>query len=58
MIATGQLLSTLNIRIIVSVVSGETTVPAELLYENEDFMSELAKANTMEELTDWVNENY
>lgn len=58
MIAIGQLLSTLTTRVIISVVSGETTVPAELLYENEDFIRELARANTMEELVDWVNENY
>lgn len=58
MVAIGQLLSSLNIRVIVSVVSGETYVEPNLLLESQDFLDQLAKADTMEELVDWVNENY
>lgn len=58
MVAIGQLLSSLNIRVIVSVVSGETYVEPNLLLENQDFLDQMAKADTMEELVDWVNENY
>jgi hypothetical protein len=39
-------------------VSGETTVPAYLLQENEEFLDLLRTAVELEELTDWVNENY
>jgi hypothetical protein len=58
MVATGSLLATLNLRVILSMVSGETTVGVGMLMEDVDFMSLVRKANTIEELTDWVNENY
>lgn len=58
MVAIGSLLSTLNIRIIVSDVSANTTVDYNLLLENEDFMWQVSLANNFQELYDWVNENY
>ncbi len=58
MIATGSLLSTLTPRVVVSVVSGETYVDANLLWEDENFIAQMSKANSTQELVDWVNENY
>jgi hypothetical protein len=40
-------------------VSGETTVPVELLVEDEDFMGIIREGGfTYGSLLDWVNENY
>lgn len=52
-------LMNLTIRQTLAMVEGETTVPAVLLAENEDFMeyAETGEA-TYQELVDWVNENY
>lgn len=58
MVATGQLLSTLNLRVVLSMVSNETTVDEYLLVENSDFLTAVRKANKIEELYDFVNENY
>lgn len=58
MIATGQLLTTLTPNVIASVVEGETTVPWTLLLENNDFLDVIRKADKIEEVVDWVNENY
>lgn len=58
MIAIGQLLSTLNIRVIASMVEAETTVPYSLLVENDEFLRFISKADKIEEVVDWVNENY
>ncbi len=58
MVATGQLLSTLNLRVILSMVAGETTVDEYLLMENAEFLTAVRKANKIEELYDFVNENY
>jgi len=58
MIATGQLLSTLNLRVVASMVEAETTVPFGLLLENTEFLTFVRKANKIEEVVDWVNENY
>ena len=55
---TGQLLSTLNLRVVLSVVSGETTVSQDLLLEDADFLSAVKSADSMQEIVDWVNENY
>ena len=41
-----------------SMVSGATTVPTYLLQESEEFLDLLRTAVELEELTDWVNENY
>jgi len=58
MIATGQLLSSLSLNVIASAVEGETTVPWGLLLEDDEFRRIVAKANTLEEVVDWVNENF
>lgn len=58
MIAIGQLLTSLNLRVVVSMVSGETTVDSHLLYEDEEFLKVVQNANYLEEVVDWVNENY
>lgn len=58
MVATGQLLGTLNLRVVLSMVSNETTVDEYLLVENSEFLTAVRKANKIEELYDFVNENY
>lgn len=58
MIAVGQLLSSLNLNVIASAVEGETTVPWTLLLEDEEFVKVVKYANTLEEVVEWVNENY
>jgi N-dimethylarginine dimethylaminohydrolase len=55
---TGQLLSTLNLRVVLSVVEGETTVSGNLLLEDADFIAVARSADTMSEIIEWVNENY
>lgn len=57
-VAIGQLMSSLNFNVILSVVSAETTVDAYLLREDAEFIRQAQKANSMEELIDWVGENY
>jgi hypothetical protein len=39
-------------------VAGETTVDEYLLMENAEFLTAVRKANKIEELYDFVNENY
>jgi hypothetical protein len=58
MVAIGQLLSSLDIRIIVGDVSANTTVEYNLLRADSDFMWQVSKADNFQELYDWVNENY
>lgn len=58
MVAVGQLLSSLNLNVIASAVEGETTVPWTLLLEDEEFLRIARYANTLEEVVEWVNENY
>lgn len=49
----------MNLKQILLSVSGETTVPVELLLENEDFMEYLQTGDAeYQDLVDWVNENY
>jgi hypothetical protein len=55
---TGQLLATLNLRIVISVVAQETTVSEHILLENSEFLKVVRNANTMEEVLGWVDENY
>lgn len=55
---TGQLLSTLNLRVVLGFVAGETTVSEHLLLEDENFLALARSADTMQEIVDWVNENY
>lgn len=58
MIAVGQLLSSLTLNVIASAVSAHTTVDYYLLKEDTEFLRQASKADTMNELIDWVNENY
>lgn len=49
----------LTLNQILSSVAGETTVPPELLVENDEFMDIIrAGGFTIATLIDWVNENY
>jgi hypothetical protein len=56
--ATGQLLSTLNLRVVLGFVAGETTVHESLLLEDENFLAVARSADKMQDVVDWVNENY
>jgi hypothetical protein len=56
--SAGQVLTTLNLRVVLSVVAGETTVSEYLLLENSEFLKIAQSADTMEQIIDWVNENY
>ncbi len=48
-----------NLKQLLMMVSGETTVPVELLLENEDFMEYLTSGDAIyEDLVNWVNQNY
>lgn len=58
MVATGQLLSSLTLNVIAAQVEGETTIPWGLLLENDEFLDVVRKANKIEEVVDWANENY
>lgn len=58
MIAIGQLLTSLNLRVVASMIEAETTVPYSLLVENTEFLTVVSKADKIEEVIDWVNENY
>jgi hypothetical protein len=58
MIEMGKLVSELGTRKVLSMVEGETTVSGYLLMESEEFLAELRKADSLEELVDWVEENY
>lgn len=49
----------LTVKQVLMMVSGETTVPVELLVENEDFMEYLETGDAeYKDLVDWVNDNY
>jgi hypothetical protein len=43
---------------LLGMVAGATTVPSYLLMENDEFVSILESATTLEEITEWVNENF
>jgi hypothetical protein len=43
---------------LLGMVAGATTVPSYLLMEDEDFVAILESATTLEEITEWVNENF
>jgi len=55
---TGQLLATLNLRVVLSVIAQETTVSEYLLLEDSNFLKVVRNANTMEEVLGWVEENF
>lgn len=58
MIATGQVLSTYSLRVVLSVIEGDTYVPAFMLMEDEEFIKLAQSADSFDELRDYVNENY
>lgn len=58
MIAIGQLLSTYSLRVVASVIEGDTYVPASMLLEDEEFIKLAQRADSFNELRDYVNENY
>jgi hypothetical protein len=58
MVAVGQLLVSLNLNVVMGVVEDETTVSRYLLIEDAEFLKVASYANTMEEVVDWVNDNY
>jgi hypothetical protein len=55
---TGQLMTTLNLRVVLGFVAGETTVSEYQLLEDENFLAVARSADTMQDVVDWVNENY
>jgi hypothetical protein len=58
MIKVGNLVSTRGVMAVVAAVEAETTVSAYLLLEDENFLAALRNANDLEEIINWVNENY
>ena len=58
MIWLGDLVSERGLKMVMATVEGETTVSANLLLEDENFLVALRSVETLEELIDWVNENY
>jgi len=55
---TTTLVRRLGLSNTLGMVQGETTVPAYLLQESEEFLDLLRTAVELEELTDWVNDNF
>lgn len=58
MIRVGNLVSSRGVMAVVAAVEAETTVSAYLLLEDENFLAALRNANDLEEIINWVNENY
>ena len=54
----GTLLKETPAFVIAGTVEAETTVSWAMLREDEDFVKMIRKADTMEEVTSWVEENY
>lgn len=54
----GTLLERIPAFVIAGSVEAETSVPWALLRENEDFVKMIRKADTIKEVTSWVEENY
>ena len=54
----GQLLTTLNLRIVIGEVSGATLVDENLLLGDAEFLKVAGSADSLPEVIDWVNENY
>jgi len=54
----GTLLKETPAFVIAGTVEAETTVSWAMLRENEDFVKMIRKADTIEEVTSWVEENY
>jgi hypothetical protein len=58
MITLGKLVSERGVSGVMTEVENATTVSRYLLLESEEFLAELRKAETLDEIVDWVNENY
>jgi hypothetical protein len=54
----GKLVAELGTKKVLSLVEGETTVSAYLLTESEEFLAVLKSADSLEQVLDWVEENY
>lgn len=54
----GKLVSEMGASVVLLAVESETTVSGYLLVEDENFLAEMKNAKTLEQLVDWVNENY
>jgi len=54
----GTLLKETPAFVIAGTVEAETTVPWAMLREDEDFVKMIRKADTIEEVTSWVEDNY
>jgi len=54
----GTLLKETPAFVIAGTVEAETTVDWGLLRENDDFVKMIRKADTIEEVTSWVEDNY
>lgn len=53
-----ELVRTMHAKTILSIVAGETTCDPYLLMDDEEFIEQLRQASSIEELVNWVNENY
>jgi hypothetical protein len=58
MISTGQLLSTLSLRVVLGEVESATTVMSSLLMEDAEFLKFVGSADKLQDVIDWVDENY
>lgn len=58
MIKVGNLVLSRGVATVVAAVEAETTVSAYLLLEDDNFLAALRNADSLEELIQWVNENY
>jgi hypothetical protein len=58
MISTGQLLSTLSLRVVLGEVESATTVMSSLLMEDGEFLKFVSSADKLQDVIDWVDENY
>lgn len=54
----GKLLKEMPGFVIAGSVEAETTVPWDLLRAEEDFVKMIRKADSLEEVYEWVNENF
>ena len=58
MITLGKLVSERGVSGVMTEVENATTVSRYLLLESEEFLAELRKAETLDEIVGWVNKNY
>jgi len=54
--ATGQVMTSLNLRVILTFVAEATTVSERLLLEDDKFLAVVDSADSMQDIVDWVNE--